>query len=125
MNGNNIVADTSLLVNFFNGIEPAKKILNEQHIWVSVITEIELLSYPLLTDKDDRIIRSFLDHCMVIELSEVIRELAIKTRKEFSLKVPDAIIAATSMHLDFPLITMDTDFKKIDSLNVVILELDA
>ena len=46
MSGNNIVADTSLLVNFFNGIEPARKILKGRQIWVSAITEIELLSFP-------------------------------------------------------------------------------
>ena len=51
MSGSNIVADTSLLINFFNGTEPARKVLNNTNIWVSVITEMELLSYPPLTKK--------------------------------------------------------------------------
>ena len=43
MSGSNIVADTSLLINFFNGVEPAQKVLQDQQIWISAITEIELL----------------------------------------------------------------------------------
>ena len=35
--------------------------------------------------------------------------------------VADAIIAATSIWLDFPLFTMDKGFKKIDELNSIIL----
>ena len=41
MSGNNIVADTSLLIDFFNGYDIAKRVLEEKQIWVSCITEIE------------------------------------------------------------------------------------
>jgi predicted nucleic acid-binding protein len=122
MNGNNIVADTSLLVNFFNGVEPAGKILKGQHIWVSAITEIELLSYSALTKKQTKIIRSFLDECMISELSPPIRRIAIDVRKKQKLKLPDAVIAATALYLDFPLITMDNDFEKVKDLNAIVLQ---
>ncbi|MFD2531794.1 type II toxin-antitoxin system VapC family toxin [Gracilimonas halophila] len=122
MSGNNIVADTSLLVNFFNGVEPAGKILQGQHIWVSAITEIELLSYSGLTKKQSTIIRSFLDECTITELSPSIRKIAIEVRKKDKLKLPDAVIAATSIYLDFPLITMDNDFEKVKDLNAIVLE---
>lgn len=125
MNGNNIVADTSLLVNFFNGIEPAGKILKGQNIWVSAISEIELLSYSALTKSQTKIIRSFLDECMISELSRPVREIAIEIRKKQKLKVPDAVIAATSIHLDFPLITMDNDFEKVNNLNVIVIDINA
>lgn len=59
MNGNNIVADTSLLVNFFNGVEISKKVMKGQHIWLSCITEIELLSYHGLSDDDVKLIEYF------------------------------------------------------------------
>ena len=122
MSGNNIVADTSLLVNFFNGIEPAGKILKEQHVWVSAITEIELLSYSELKKQQTVIIRSFLEECTVTELSPVIRNIAIEVRKKDKLKLPDAVIAATAMYLDFALITMDTDFERVKNLNVIVLK---
>lgn len=123
MSGHNIVADTSLLVNFFNGIEPARKILQGRQIWVSAITEIELLSYPSLKKTEIRLIKSFLEECIISDLTRPIREIAIDVRIKERLKLPDAIIAATSIHLGFPLVTMDSDFEKVRKLNAVILEL--
>lgn len=81
MNGNNIVADTSLLVNFFNGLELSKKVMRGQVIWTSYITEIELLSYPKLSDEEDQLIRSFIGECNLVGLPKDIRELTIKMRK--------------------------------------------
>lgn len=121
VSGNNILADTSLLINFFNGIEPTDEVLKDQHIWISAITEMELLSFSALTDAHEQLIRSFLDGCMLVEISRPIREIAIQIRKKQKLKLPDAVIAATSIYLDFPLLTMDTDFNKVTHLNVVIV----
>ena len=122
MSGNSIVADTSLLVNFFNGVDISKKVMEGRHIWVSCITEIELLSYSALSDREERIIRSFLSECSIIDLHPPLREIAIKIRKSQKLKTPDAIIAATSNYLGFPLVTMDSDFKEVPHLDVIILE---
>ena len=123
MSGNNIVADTSLLINYFNGIEPARKILKGQHIWISAITEIELLSFPSLKKTEIKLIKDFLKECIISELTRPVREIAIEVRKKDRLKLPDAIIAATSIHLDFPLVTMDSDFKNVTNLNAVILDI--
>ena len=122
MNGSNIVADTSLLINFFNGVEPARKVLSNSKIWVSVITEMELLSFPQLSKKETILLRSFLDECILTELTKPIRDIAIQVRKDHKIKLPDAIIAATAIHLGFPVVTMDSDFDKIKDLNAIILE---
>lgn len=122
MNGSNIVADTSLLINFFNGVEPARKVLSNSKIWVSVITEMELLSFPLLSKKETNLLLSFLDECILTELTKPIRDIAIQVRKDHKIKLPDAIIAATAIHLGFPVVTMDSDFDKIKDLNAIILE---
>jgi len=68
MSGHNIVADTSLLVNFFNGVDISKKVMQGQHIRISCITEIELLSYSGLSENEDKLIRSFLNECSIIDL---------------------------------------------------------
>jgi len=124
MNGNNIVADTSLLINFFNGREPARKILLGQQIWISVITEIELLSFPSLKKDDIKLLNSFLNECIILDLTKPIKQIAINLRRNKKLKLPDSIIAATSIHLDFPLVTMDSDFNKVSKLNTVVIDLD-
>jgi len=124
MNGNNIVADTSLLINFFNGREPARKILQGQQIWISVITEIELLSFPSLKKDDIKLLNSFLNECIILDLTKPIKQIAINLRRNKKLKLSDSIIAATSIHLDFPLVTMDSDFNKVSKLNTVVIDLD-
>ena len=121
MNGN-IVADTSLLVNFFNGVDIANRVMEGQHIWISCITEIELLSYSKLSADEEELIRSFIDECSIIDLHSDIRELAITIRKNKRLKVPDAIIAATSKHSGFPLVTLDSDFEILNDFDVILLE---
>lgn len=68
-------------------------------------------------------IKSFLKECIISELTRPVREIAIDVRKKDRLKLPDAIIAATSIHLDFPLVTMDSDFNNVRKLNAVILDL--
>jgi len=122
MNGNSIVADTSLLINFFNGVDLAREILEDRTIWIATITEIELLCYPDLTTKEETLITSFLDHCIRQDLTRAVTDKAIAIRKEYRLKVPDAIIAATALVSDLPLVTMDSDFNNISSLDVIVAE---
>jgi hypothetical protein len=38
------------------------------------------------------------------------------------IKLPDAIIAATAMYLDLPLLTFDSDFARVPQLKLFILE---
>lgn len=124
MSGNSIVADTSLLVNFFNGVELARKVMAGRRIWISCITEIEILGYEQLSNDDIKLIRAFLDECHIVELDNSIRQKAIEIRRSSKLKIPDVIIAATAITLDIPLITLDSDFEQIQTLDSVILKLE-
>jgi len=55
--------------------------------------------------------------CHIIELSPAIKEKAIDLRRNYSLKLPDAIIAATAVELNLPLISGDGVFSRVDELN--------
>jgi predicted nucleic acid-binding protein len=123
MSGDNIVADTSILVNFFNGIEVAERFLEERTIFVSVITEIELLCYPKLSNGERKLIKEFLSECIIIDLEPEIKDLIIEIRTKHKIKLPDAAIAATAMKYDLPLFTMDKGFNKIIGLKPVIIEI--
>ncbi len=46
-----------------------------------------------------------------------------RDKQEFKIKVPDAIIVATSIHKNIPLITFDKGFATIKSLDLILLEL--
>jgi len=56
----------------------------------------------------------------MVELDRSIMDQAILLRREFRLKIPDAIIAATALFLNVPLLTADSDFDKLtDHIAVV------
>jgi len=43
--------------------------------------------------------------------------------QKFVIKLPDAIIAATALYLDLPLLTADKEFSKIPDVKLILLEL--
>jgi hypothetical protein len=91
--------------------------------YVSVISEMELLSYPSLDDAALANIRGFLSEVTLVELTEEIRQLAIDLRRRHALKLPDAIIAATALSLHAQLLTNDTKLLRIPGLACERLEL--
>jgi predicted nucleic acid-binding protein len=51
-----------------------------------------------------------------------IKKIAIDLKQKYKLKLPDAIIAATAIHLELPFISSDADFKPIKELDLILLE---
>jgi predicted nucleic acid-binding protein len=122
MNGNNIFVDTNIILYLLNGDKTLAELLQGKMIYISFITELELLSFHRNTKKDIRIIREFLDHCIIIDINREIKELVIDLKKKLNFKLPDGIIISTALYLDMPLITADQDFKKAESLNLIYYE---
>ena len=122
MSGNKIFVDTNILIYLLNGDSDISKILDGKDLVISVITELELKSFPKLTEKEVKIINSLVNECQVINMNEEIKKLAIEIRKMHKLKLPDAIVAASSFYSKLPIFTADKEFKKLDELNVIIFE---
>jgi predicted nucleic acid-binding protein len=91
--------------------------------FISVISEIELLSYPLLDESAQSKIEGFLSEVATIGLSESVKKLAILLRREHQLKLPDAIVAATALSLGATLITNDAKLLRLPGLSSQGLEL--
>jgi hypothetical protein len=85
--------------------------------FVSVISEMELLSYVSLDEAASAQIRGFLSEVTVVDLTQEIRELAISLRRQHALKLPDAIVAATALSLQAQLITNDTKLLRVPGLS--------
>jgi len=120
MNGIKFVADTNFLIAIHEGKEFVEPFLDNAPI-VSVMSEIELLGWHKITKNDERLLRSLLDDCIIFELTADIRKIAIQIRQQAKVKTPDAIVAATSKYLQIPLVTTDTDFKRIQGLELILL----
>lgn len=95
-------------------------LLKEEQPIISAITEIELLCWKAATEKDVAVLQSFINDAVVIELEQPIKLKAAELRKVYSIKLPDAIIAATAVVYGFKLITRNiADFKNIPELDLI------
>jgi predicted nucleic acid-binding protein len=96
------------------------EIVEDYKIIISAITEIELYCWKTATEKDLQILRAFIEDATVIELEKEIKTMTAELRKTYRIKLPDAIIAATSLVYDLTLITSNTkDFKNIKDLQIL------
>lgn len=123
MNGTNILADTNVFINLSEGKGDVAPYLNDKGVYVSIVSEIELLGWYKISTEDVLFFSTLLDDCVLIELIPAIKEQAIRIKQKHRIKLPDAIIAATAMFLGIPLLTFDTDFAKIDGLDLILLEI--
>jgi predicted nucleic acid-binding protein len=123
MSGDSIVVDTSFIINLFNGVTEVQELITNRNLFVSVISEIEILSFPNLKASDKILIRNFLSECYIVDIEPAIKDITIEIRAKFKTKLPDAVIAATALYFDLPLFTMDKGFERIIDLQAVILSL--
>ena len=63
-----------------------------------------------------------LENCVIIDINNSIKEKVIKLRRNFAIKLPDCIVAATALYMDLPILTSDKGFNKIEELNLMIYE---
>ncbi|MBD1392774.1 type II toxin-antitoxin system VapC family toxin [Mucilaginibacter glaciei] len=87
---------------------------------ISVITEIELLSWRSSNEEDIITIKTFLWSSYIYPLDNDVKQKTIEIRKQFKLKLPDAIIAATALVYGKTLITRNvSDFGKIPGIKLL------
>lgn len=84
---------------------------------------MEMLGYPGISPEDITRINSFLDETSIIELTADVKTKTIELRQFYNIKLPDAIIAATAICQNIPLISADGIFKRIEALNFVHYEI--
>jgi predicted nucleic acid-binding protein len=112
--------DTNAIIALINGNEQlALATETAGFVGVSVISIIEFLSFPSLSEKDKILFEEFTYETEVFDLSArdilMINEVT-RIRKNYRLKLPDEVLAATAIINDCILITTDTGFKKILTL---------
>lgn len=95
-------------------------ILQKYHPTISAITEIELLCWKTASENDLAILKNFIEDSVVFELEKDIKLKTAELRKSYKIKLPDAIIAATSLVQNLTLLTRNvSDFKDIPGLDLV------
>lgn len=87
------------------------------------ITEIELLGKPGISPAEIKGIQNLLGTCSKVAHVEEINKLTIQLKQQNRVKLPDALIAATAIYYNLPLLTFDKDFSQIKSIDLILLEL--
>lgn len=114
--------DTNILIYYFAGKLPEMKETKIDNIFksnfnISIITKIEFLGWKKHTEAGYLKAKQFINNANCIFLTEEIASKTIELRKQFSVKLPDAVIAATSLLENAVLLTNNTeDFSKITPL---------
>ena len=81
-----------------------------------------MLSYKKLTLQDISKIDLSLSDVTIIDLNAEIKKVTIELRKTYSLKLPDAITAASSYYLNTPFLTADKKLSNISELDILLYQ---
>ena len=123
MNGNRFLLDTNAIVALFDGNAAINKLLTSADwVGVSIVSVVEYISFANLSSSDMQLLNSFLKRIEIIDLTINDFNLLLKVseiRIAHKLKLPDAIVAATSLANDAILITADKGFHKVKEIVVV------
>lgn len=122
MSGISILSDTNPLIYLLDGNKEVAEYIDGKQVWISAITELELFGKKSLNKPEINEINHLINNCIIADINAEIKQITKELLQGSSVKLPDAIIAATSFYLDLPLFTSDTDFKNISGLNLVLLE---
>jgi predicted nucleic acid-binding protein len=110
MNGTNLFFDTCAVVKLLDQKYELSSLgidIDEVQLLTSVIVRMELLSKRNMSNNEEKDILEFLEDLTVIPLNETIEKKAIEIRRATAVKLPDSIVAATSIILNTVLLTDD------------------
>lgn len=111
MTTDRFLIDTNVFILLFNN--RLAESLPAGELACSIVTEMELLSFPTITPPDEVSIREMLAGLTVYGIDQETKEKAIHLRRTHRLKLPDAIIVATAICHQAVLITNDEDLRRI------------
>jgi predicted nucleic acid-binding protein len=117
--------DTNVLIDAFAGQPDAVRLLTRlrqqspEWIGYSSITRLEILGFAGLSRADEQGLRELLAEFEEAPIASGVIERAIEIRKATSIKVPDALIAATALAYEAQLVTRNVnDFKSVTGIQV-------
>lgn len=122
MNGTRYILDTNAIVALLKG-NPTLLNLTKDADWIgiSIISYIEFLAFPDLSDEDISLFNTFIERIEIVGFNKNDKNLLEKTinlRKTYKIKLPDSIIISTAFINNAKLITED---KRLSSKEIEIV----
>jgi len=112
MNGIKYLLDTNIIIGMYQRNPLVLEIIQTKRIAInecaySSITRMELLSFPNITEAEEKAINNLLLLMSNWSISSIIEDIAIDFRRKHHTKLPDSIIAATAKAHRVELLTLD------------------
>jgi predicted nucleic acid-binding protein len=118
------IIDTNVISHYFSGRIPVNALTFIDSVIdavpnLSLISKIELLSWKTEDNIEEKI-KHFIDDSNVFDVTDSIVARCIELRRNYKIKTPDALIAATALVLECTLITNNfKDFQNIKGLKII------
>ncbi len=122
MNGINILCDTNILIHLLNNNPYIVDFLTDKRVFISSVTELELYGKPYMSSSELAVVDELIADCDIVDLIQPVKEIVKRLKQRYKIKLPDAIVAATAIYSDIPLVTFDSDFSGIEELKLVLFE---
>jgi tRNA(fMet)-specific endonuclease VapC len=122
MNGRYFL-DTNAIIALLKGNDNLISLLhNASWIGASVISELEFLAFPDITPNDEMLFSILKNRIDVVSLDSTNTSLLLKIiqiRRTRQLKLPDAIIAASSIDFNSALVSNDVIFRSFSDIELI------
>ena len=121
MNGVKYLLDTNYILGLVKGQQEvvtditSKGTCGELYGFSSV-SRMEALGFPVISQEEERVISELLDNLTYYPITINIEIATIQLRRQYKLKLPDAIILATALTHSLQLLTLDKDLNKYRKL---------
>ena len=105
--------DTNILIDYLNGVEPAKReIERARERFISIVTWMEVLAGAYGAEEED-VIDMFLRDFTVVDVTRRVARDAVEIRRTHRIRLSDAIVWASARSESAVLVTRNTkDFPK-------------
>lgn len=123
--GKKYLIDTSVVIKYVNNSLVSKGLyfvdeIVDKESQLSFVTEIELQAWQPEDPHDIKVYEDFIVNSFIHYVDNIIIRETINIRKNYRLKIPDALIAATAICNNLTLIgDNDKDFLKIPNLKYI------
>lgn len=116
-----MVLDTNILIYSAKpGGEHLRPWLDDPGATVSIVSRIESLGFPRISEEEKAALEGAFRSLPETGLTEAVARRAIALRQERKMGLADAIIAATALEQDLPLVTRNVDdFKHLAGLRLI------
>ena len=121
MSGKTFILDTNIIIYLSQEkLKMTDFASKGDRLCISIISYMESLGHPFKNKEEEIIVKSLCDTCEIFNLTKQITDKTIEIRKQFKIKLPDAIIAASALVNKAVLVTANVkDFKMTNGISII------